>query len=50
MDLAFERSDWIATPAAQALLRNNRPLLAWLTALYLDQPEEWADPYRHFRW
>jgi hypothetical protein len=28
MDLAFERADWIATPAAQALLRNNRPLLA----------------------
>jgi len=30
MDLAFERGDWIETPAAQALLRNNRPLLAWL--------------------
>lgn len=30
MDLAFERSDWIGTPAAQALLRNNRPLLAYL--------------------
>ena len=30
MDLAFERSDWIATPAAQALIRNNRPLLAYL--------------------
>jgi len=30
MDLAYERSDWIATLAAQALLRNNRPLLAWL--------------------
>lgn len=30
MDLAYERSDWIATPAAQALLRNNRPLLAFL--------------------
>jgi len=30
MDLAFERSDWIATPAAEALLRNNRPLLAYL--------------------
>ena len=30
MDLAFERSDWVATPAAQALLRNNRPLLAYL--------------------
>jgi len=31
MDLAFERSDWIATPAAEALLRNNRPLLAYLS-------------------
>jgi hypothetical protein len=30
MDLAFERSDWIATPAAQALIRNNRPLLAYI--------------------
>ena len=30
MDLAFDRNDWIETPAAQALLRNNRPLLAWL--------------------
>jgi len=30
MDLAFDRSDWRATPAAQALIRNNRPLLAWL--------------------
>lgn len=30
MDIAFERPDWIATPAAQALIRNNRPLLAYL--------------------
>jgi hypothetical protein len=30
MDLAFERSDWIETPAARALLRNNQTLLAWL--------------------
>lgn len=30
MDLAFERSDWIPTPASQALLRNNRPLLAYI--------------------
>ncbi len=28
--MAFERSDWIATPAAQALIRNNRPLLAYV--------------------
>jgi beta-galactosidase len=30
MDLAFERSDWIETTGAQALIRNNGPLLAWL--------------------
>ncbi|HEY6226354.1 MAG TPA: hypothetical protein VI282_04445, partial [Verrucomicrobiae bacterium] len=30
MDMAFERSDWIATPAAQSLLRNNMPLLAFI--------------------
>jgi beta-galactosidase len=29
-DLAYERSDWVATPAAKALLRNNMPLLAWI--------------------
>jgi hypothetical protein len=22
----------------------------WQSGLYLDQPEEWDDPYRHFRW
>jgi hypothetical protein len=22
----------------------------WLEGLYLDKPEEWDDPYRHFRW
>src|SRR3989441_11270649 len=30
MDMAFERADWVATPAAQALIRNNRPLLAYI--------------------
>jgi hypothetical protein len=30
MDLAYDRSDWIPTPAAQALLRNNSPLLAYI--------------------
>jgi hypothetical protein len=30
MDLAYERSDWLPTAAALALLRNNRPLLAYL--------------------
>ncbi len=28
MDLAFRKEDWIATPAAEALLQNNQPLLA----------------------
>ncbi len=30
MSLDLEREDWIPTAAAQALLRNNRPLLAYL--------------------
>ncbi|GAG23411.1 unnamed protein product, partial [marine sediment metagenome] len=30
MDLAFERSDWVSTAAAQTLIRNNRPLLAYI--------------------
>jgi len=30
IDLAFERSDWIPTVAAQALIRNNGPLLAYI--------------------
>jgi beta-galactosidase len=30
VDLAFEHSDWIPTIAAQALIRNNRPLLGYI--------------------
>ncbi|UCF16514.1 MAG: hypothetical protein JSW59_03460, partial [Phycisphaerales bacterium] len=30
MDLAFEHSDWVATVAAKALIRNNRPLLGYI--------------------
>ncbi len=30
MDLAFERADWVPTAAGEALLRHNRPLLAYL--------------------
>jgi hypothetical protein len=30
VDLAFEHSDWTPTVAAQALIRNNRPLLAYI--------------------
>jgi hypothetical protein len=22
----------------------------WLAGFYVDQPEEWDDPYRFFRW
>jgi hypothetical protein len=27
-----------------------KPEKRWLEGLYLDQPEEWDDPYRFFRW
>ncbi|MBC8874009.1 MAG: hypothetical protein H8E44_31610 [Planctomycetes bacterium] len=30
MDLAYERTDWVDTLAAEAMHRNNRPLLAYL--------------------
>ena len=30
MDLAYETSDWIPTAGAEALIRNNRPLLAYI--------------------
>jgi beta-galactosidase len=30
MDLAYKRSDWIPTAGATALIRNNRPLLAYI--------------------
>lgn len=29
-DLAYERTDWVALPAAQSLMRNNGPLLGWI--------------------
>jgi hypothetical protein len=29
-DLAYDKSDWIASPTAQALFRNNLPLLGWI--------------------
>jgi beta-galactosidase len=35
--------DRFHSPAAAAEKR-------WLDGLYLDQPIEWDDPYRHFRW
>ena len=33
----------IAKPAAADETR-------WLKSFYLDEPEEWDDPYRFFRW
>jgi beta-galactosidase len=27
-----------------------KPETRWFDGLYLDRPEEWDDPYRHFRW
>ena len=30
MDLAYERSDWVPTAGAKALIRNNQPLLAYI--------------------
>jgi len=30
MDLAYERSDWVPTAGAEALIRNNQPLLAYI--------------------
>jgi hypothetical protein len=40
--------------ASPLLARFNQPAKAgdrrWLSGLYLDEPEEWDDPYRFFRW
>ncbi len=42
--------------ATPLLARFNSPVSAaqaekrWLSGLYLDQPEEWDNPYRFFRW
>ena len=29
-DLAYQRDDWVPTPTAQSLMRNNMPLLGWI--------------------
>jgi len=29
---------------------NGKAEKRWLDGLYLDEPEEWDDPYRFFRW
>jgi hypothetical protein len=28
----------------------SKPEKRWSDGLYLDQPQEWDDPYRFFRW
>jgi len=44
------------TGATPLLSRFSSPIAAsageqrWLEGLYLDQPVEWDDPYRFFRW
>jgi hypothetical protein len=46
----------VGSTVAPILARFSTPVDAtrsekrWLTGLYLDQPEEWDDPYRFFRW
>ncbi len=44
-DLAFDRSDWTPTPAAEALLRNNLPLLAYIAG----KPERFTSKDHIFR-
>jgi hypothetical protein len=34
----------------QAPVTAAKPEKRWLDAFYLDQPEEWDDPYRFFNW
>jgi hypothetical protein len=45
MDLAFGLSDWLGTAAAQALIRNNRPLLAYLGG----KPDRFTSKDHNFR-
>jgi len=33
-----------------SLAKADRSEQRWLDGLYLDQPEELDNPYRHFRW
>jgi beta-galactosidase len=45
MDLGFERSDWTPTTAADALIRNNRPLLAYIAG----KPSRFTSKDHNFR-
>lgn len=44
MDLAYAASDWIATPAADALYRNNGPLLAYIAG----KPDQFTSKDHNF--
>lgn len=44
MDLAYDRADWAATPAAEAMYRNNGPLLAYLAG----KPERFTSQDHNF--
>jgi len=37
--------DWFHSPPSSAMVQDR-----CRAGLYIDQPEEWDDPYRHFRW
>jgi hypothetical protein len=41
-----------STPLLERFVRpvDATPEKRWFNGLYLDQPEEWDDPYRFFRW
>jgi hypothetical protein len=43
-DMAYERTDWQPTGAGEAILRNNRPLLAWLAG----KPARFTSKYHLF--
>lgn len=45
MDLAYERADWLPTGGGEALMRNNRPLLAWIAG----KPERFTSKDHIFR-
>ena len=45
MDVAFGRSDWVPTADGQALLRNNRPLLAYIAG----KPDRFTSKDHNFR-
>lgn len=44
MNLAYERADWVPSPAAEVLLRNNQPLLAYIAG----KPERFTSKDHNF--